>query len=45
MIGIHEGNPAIYCPVTGKCVVVFKSTAHGWSKAIRLAVELSREIA
>lgn len=45
MLGIHEGNPAIFCPVTGVCVVVFRRSAWGWSKAVALAVQLSREIA
>lgn len=44
MLGIHKGSPAIYCPATGACVVVFKRSAMGWSKAVKLAVELSREL-
>lgn len=45
VLGIHQGAPAIYDPETGKCVIVFRPTAHGWSKAVKLAVQLSREIA
>lgn len=45
MLGIYQGHPAIYDPATGKCAVVFNRTAHGWSKAIKLAVELARDIA
>lgn len=44
MLGIYEGSPAIYCPTTGACVVVFNRSAHGWSKAVKLAVEVAREL-
>lgn len=44
MLGIYQGHPAIYDPVSRQCVVVFNRTAHGWSKAVKLAVELAREI-
>lgn len=44
LLGIHKGHPAIYCPVTGACVIVFRASAHGWQKAVKLAVELSKEL-
>ena len=44
MLGIYQGSPAIFDPTTGLCAVVFRRSAHGWSKAVRLAVELSREL-
>ena len=44
MLGIYKGSPAIYDPVTGKCAVVFPRSARGWSKAVKLAVELSLEL-
>lgn len=36
MLGIYRGAPAVFDPVTGACVVVFRSTAMGWSKAAAL---------
>lgn len=44
MLGIYKGSPAIFDPDTGVCAVVFLRSASGWSKAVRLAVELSREL-
>lgn len=44
MIGIYKGSPAIYDPVSGKCAVVFPRTAAGWSRAVKLAVEVSKEL-
>lgn len=44
MLGIHKGHPAIYCRETGQCVVVFRASAHGWSKAIKLALDIEKEL-
>jgi hypothetical protein len=44
MLGIYKGSPAIFCPVTGECVVIFLRSAWGWSKAVSLVVELSKEL-
>lgn len=33
MLGIYRGCPAVYCPVTGVCVLVFANTPRGWSRA------------
>lgn len=40
MLGLHRNRPAIFCPLTGKCVSVFASTAAGWSKAAKLVAEI-----
>lgn len=44
LVGIHRGHPAIYDPTTGECAVVYSRSAAGWSKAVKLAVELAREL-
>lgn len=36
MLGIYRGCPAVFCPVTGACVLVFANTARGWSRAIAI---------
>lgn len=40
MLGLHRNRPAIYCPIRGKCVFVFRPTASGWSKAVKLVAEI-----
>lgn len=40
MLGIYRGCPAVYDPVTGACVFVFRRTAQGWSKAIKLVRDI-----
>ena len=47
MLGIFQGKPAV-CDERGVPVIVFMPRGprhyHGWSRAIREAVELSREL-
>lgn len=45
MLGLHRNRPAIFCPLTGKCVAILRSTAAGWSKAVKLVAEIRDTLA
>lgn len=41
MLRAHNGSPAILDTATGLPVVIFAATAAGWSKAVKLALDLA----
>lgn len=45
MLGIYRGRPAIYCRLTGECVVTFFTNARGWQEASALVKEIKAAVA